>query len=104
MTRTRLCVECPYCGVRYIVSASPYSNGSHLINLSTNFGDEYLLYCSCARPSSCSRWKSTDIHRYRISQSAHLRGYGSSEEISAISNKPRRSPLLRTCAKKGNLV
>ena len=84
MPRIRQCVQCPKCLLRYVVSASPYCNGSYLVRLVDRSEDEYRLYCSCAKPPFCSRWRSASIPRASASQAAYLRGYGTSEEIALM--------------------
>src|ERR1017187_10688565 len=45
------------CLTRYLVSCSPYENGSHLLPTIEGCRDEYTLYCRCK--AAASRWKST---------------------------------------------
>src|SRR6516162_5142631 len=87
--RLRHCVECPKCRTRYLVGFSPYPNGTYLVPLNTEFQDEWLLHCSCARPLVCSRWRWSDLQKYDVSSQAHVRGYGTPEEIVRFGNRPR---------------
>src|ERR1041385_1773397 len=77
----RHCVECPKCRTRYVVACSPYRNGSCLIPTVVGSSDEYLLYCSCCRPAAFSRWGWSEMKTCAVSKAAHLRGYGTPEEI-----------------------
>jgi len=82
--RIRHCLQCPKCLTRYLVSATPYSNGSYLASVALHSFDEYVLYCSCQTPAVVSRWRGDDLHRCEVSRDAHRRGYGSPDEISAM--------------------
>jgi len=77
----RHCVECPQCRTRYLVAFNPYRNGSYLVPLVAGPGQEYILYCACARPPLSLRWKWGELKRYAVSKSAHNRGYGPEAEI-----------------------
>jgi hypothetical protein len=79
--RLRHCAECPGCGTRYLVGFSPYRNGSYLLPLAAGSPDEWLLRCSCDAPPVCSRWRWNELKTYEVSRQAHLRGYGSAQEI-----------------------
>lgn len=83
-TRVRQCVECPKCRTRYLLSGSPYRNGSFLIPLVKGLADEWTLYCSCRTPHVPSRWSWSELRRYAISPQAYDRGYGSAEETIAM--------------------
>ncbi len=78
--RMRHCVECPKCHTRYLVGFSPYHNGSQLVPLGAVL-EEWILYCSCGRPATSSRWSSTELKIYAVSDQAHGRGYGPPKEI-----------------------
>jgi len=82
--RIRHCLQCPKCLTRYLVSATPYGNGSYLVHSSLHSLDEYVLYCSCQTPAAVSRWRGDDLYRCEVSRDAHRRGYGSPDEISAM--------------------
>jgi hypothetical protein len=73
--------------MRYLVSASPYSNGSYLVPTSFGSLDEYTLYCACSIPSAVTRWKSREMVPCEISKGIHLRGYGSPDEVLPIPTK-----------------
>jgi hypothetical protein len=79
--RVRHCVECPKCHTRYLVGFSPYRNGSQLVPLVAGILEEWILYCSCGRPATSSRWNSTELKMYAVSDQAYGRGYGPPEEI-----------------------
>lgn len=79
MPRIRQCVECPKCGIRYVVSCSPYANGSYLLPTIEGCWDEYVFYCRCK--AAASRWKSSEFKTCEVSAAALERGYGTAEEI-----------------------
>lgn len=81
MPRIRHCVECPKCLTRYVVSCSPYKNGSYLQATIAGSWDDYTLYCRC---KAASRWKSDEFKSCEVSAAAFERGYGTSEEIMVI--------------------
>ena len=85
--RIRHCVECPKCGTRYLVGFSPYGNGSYLMPVARMFWDEYSLYCTCKEPTVPSRWFMSEMKTCEVSREAHRRGYGSAEEIVAVSHE-----------------
>jgi hypothetical protein len=84
MLRIRHCVECPKCFTRYIVSFSPYRNGSYLITTDGS-SEEYALHCSCSRASAISRWR--EVKTCAVSKEAYDRGYGAPDEITPITNE-----------------
>src|SRR5262249_24784083 len=73
-TRIRHCVECPRCLTRYLIGFSPYPNGSYLVPVVEGTWEEWILYCSCGRPPSSSRWSWSDLKMYAVSGPAHDRG------------------------------
>ncbi|HEY1271056.1 MAG TPA: hypothetical protein VGF08_03695, partial [Terriglobales bacterium] len=73
------CVECPRCLTRYLVSGSPYSNGSYLVSFREGDLEIHTLYCVCGRSPVSSRWN--ELKAYIVSNPAHRRGYGPPEEI-----------------------
>ena len=79
--RIRHCIECPKCLTRYLVGFSPYPNGSYLEPVVKGSWKQWTLYCSCRSPHSSSRWSWDELKPYGVSNSAHLRGYGSPQEI-----------------------
>jgi hypothetical protein len=87
--RIRHCLECPKCRTRYLIGASPYRNGSYLISCFEERG-VYRLYCSCGKPPVASQDR--DVKAYAVSNSAHERGYGSSDEILEISDEDKMPP------------
>ena len=91
MSRIRHCVVCPHCLTRYLISFSPYRNGSHLIPTMNGSSEEFVLYCSCNRATVTSRWKWSEVTSCEVSREAYERGYGTAEEIVAINNPPQAS-------------
>ena len=89
----RHCVECSRCLTRYLIGFSPYPNGSYLVPLQD--GKEWVLYCSCGRPPSSSRWSWSELKTYAVSRQAHGRGYGRPEEIVPVEKDSRCSVRLR---------
>jgi len=87
--RIRHCVQCPKCRTLYLVSASPYRNGSYLVRTPPSSLDEYTLYCACSVPAATSRWRSADMKACEVSRTAHRRGYGPPEEIVSQKAEPR---------------
>ena len=77
----RHCVECPKCLTRYLIAFTSYCNGSYLVRTVFGSSEEYILYCSCGRPSVPSRWKWSELGRYSVSKAAHDRGFGTPQEI-----------------------
>lgn len=82
MPRIRNCVECPNCLTRYVISCSPYKNGSYLQPLIKGCWDDYTLYCRCT--AAASRWTSSEFKSCEVSAAAFERGYGSADEIATI--------------------
>jgi hypothetical protein len=50
--------------------------------------EEYILYCTCARPAFASRWRWYEVQTCAVSKAAHERGYGTNQEI-AVSLRTR---------------
>lgn len=88
--RIRHCVQCPKCLTLYLVSASPYGNGSYLVRTLPRTLEEYTLYCSCSSPAATSRWRDGEMRPCEVSKSAHRRGFGSPSEILAMDSRPRK--------------
>src|SRR5258708_35043522 len=88
-TRVRHCVECPKCRTRYLISCSPYRNGSFLMPLMEGLSDEWTLYCSCGSPYIPSRWNWTELKRYAIPTLAHERGYGPPDHVVLVYARSR---------------
>src|SRR5215470_18910715 len=84
MQRIRHCVECPRCRTRYLLSFSPYRNGSYLMPVSGGLPAEWILYCSCSKPQASSRWGWEELKTYEVCSQAYRRRYGSPDEISDI--------------------
>jgi hypothetical protein len=82
MLRIRHCVECSKCLTLYLVSCSPYGNGSYLLPTIRGCGDEYILYCQCK--AAASWWKSSEFKSCDVSSAAFERGYGTTEEITVL--------------------
>jgi hypothetical protein len=87
--RIRHCVECPKCHTRYLIAFSPYRNRSYLVPLVVGSSEEFILYCSCKRPSIVSRWKWSEVKTCKVSRAAYDRGYGTAEHIVQVNNQPR---------------
>jgi len=81
MPRIRHCLECPKCFTRYVISLSPYRNGAHVLSTLNQHGDEYILFCSCGKSSSPTRWKRMEVMLCRVSKEAFERGYGSAADV-----------------------
>ena len=86
--RLRHCVECPNCRTRYLIAFSPYRNGAYLVPTVTGSLEDYTLYCSCERSRVATRRRWNEVRTYEVSKAAHDRGYGTPEEIVAMSNHP----------------
>ena len=82
MPRIRHSVECSKCRTRYLVSRSPYENGSYLLPTIEGCREEYTLYCRCQ--AAASRWKSSEFKSCEVSTAAFERGYGTPEEIMVL--------------------
>src|SRR5579863_214233 len=89
MSRIRHCLECPNCETRYLISLSPFRNGSYVVSVSSGSCEEYFLHCSCGRVAS--RWRGTGVRTYQVSRAAYERGYGTSEEIVAFGKEPQKT-------------
>lgn len=87
--RIRHCVECPECRTRYLIAFSPYRNRSYLVPVIVGSSEEFILYCSCKRPSIVSRWKWSEVKTCEVSRAAYDRGYGTAEQIVQMNNPPR---------------
>ena len=92
MPRIRHCVECPSCRTRYLLSFSPYRNGSRLVTEVPGAWDDYVLYCSCSPGSMASRIRSHDVKRCDVTREAYCRGYGTAKEIVLLD--PQRQDSL----------
>jgi hypothetical protein len=86
--RIRHCVECPNCHILYLVSLSPYRNGSYLMPTMRGSSREYALYCSCRRGSTARVWRWSEVKACEISKAAYDRGYGTREEVVSIDTRP----------------
>jgi hypothetical protein len=89
MQRIRHCVECPKCLTRYIISCTPYRNGSYLVPTIQGSLEEYTLYCSCSRGTGVSRWRSSEAKPCEVSKEAYDRGYGTPDEITVVKAEPQ---------------
>ena len=92
MPRIRHCVECPNCLTRYLLSFSPYRNGSRLVPAVQGSWDDYVLYCSCTRGNAASRILASEVKRCDVSKEAYRRGYGTAKEI--LLSEPRPQDAL----------
>src|SRR5579863_8184343 len=94
--RIRHYVECPSCGTRYLLSFSPYRNGSRLVSAVPGAWDDYMLYCSCHRGSLGSRIRSDEVKRCDVSKEAYRRGYGTAKEVILLESRPQAAFDLST--------
>ena len=85
----RHCVDCPKCLTRYLMTASPYSNGSLLLRTSVE-SDEFLLYCTCMQPPVLSRWTWALAIRCAVSKSVYMRGFGTQQEVVQVGKRARK--------------
>lgn len=88
MPRIRHCAECPSCHTRYLLSCSPYRNGSRLVPAVQGSWDDYILYCSCTPGNAASRILANEVKRCEVSREAYRRGYGTAKEIALIDRRP----------------
>jgi hypothetical protein len=89
--RIRHCVECPNCHIVYLVSLSPYCNGSYVMPTIRGSSREYALYCSCRRGSAPRVWRWSEVKACEISKAAYDRGYGTRDEVVLIEVRPRNA-------------
>jgi len=92
--RIRHCVECPECHTCYLISCSPYKNGSYLVRSGAGSLEEYTLYCSCQHTRVPRRWKSDELRAFEVSKAAHDRGYGRLGEIWPRTRRPQDQPCF----------
>jgi len=91
MSRIRHCVECPNCLTRYLISFSPYGNGSYLVTTMYGSTEEHALYCSCRGGALATRWSGREVMACEVSKAAYDRGYGTTDEIWPINNEMQRA-------------
>jgi len=94
MARIRHCVECPSCRTRYLLSFSPYRNGSRLVAAVPGAWDDYILYCSCSRGTVGGRIPSHEVRRCDVAREAYRRGYGTAKEILLLDQRPQDNLAL----------
>jgi hypothetical protein len=87
MLRIRHCVQCPKCLTLYLVSLSPYRNGSYLIR-TNGTAEEYALHCSCSRATAINQFREAKL--CTVSKPAYDRGYGAPDEITPVDDQPQR--------------
>ena len=77
----------------YSLSArfEPVCNGTYLIPLTKGFGSGWFLYCSCCNPPVCSQWNWTELKPCEVTREACRLGYGSPNEIWALSRRRRET-------------
>ena len=92
--RIRHFVECPSCRTRYLLSFSPYRNGSRLVSAVPGVWDDYILYCSCSLGNLGSRIRSSEVTRCDVSRDAYRRGYGTAKEIKSLDPPPQDALTL----------
>lgn len=90
MSRIRHCIECPNCRTRYLISFSPYGNGSYLVTTMYGSTQEHALYCFCRGGTRATRWSGREVMACEVSKAAYERGYGTTEEIWPINNGRQR--------------
>jgi hypothetical protein len=61
-----------------------------LLPLTRESSDEWILHCSCDRPSVRSQWRWDELKICEVSNAAHERGYGTPEEILRLGNFTRQ--------------
>ena len=71
------CVACPSCPIRYVVRLTPYPNGAYIAAY-PDAVDLFTLFCSCGESYT---FKHSELGKCMVSDSAYVRGYGSSVEI-----------------------
>jgi len=86
--RIRHCVECPKCRTRYLIGASPYTNGAYLVHSPADL-EAHTLYCPCGKSAFTSRW--SDSRTYVVSNPAYDRGYGSPDEVYPVGSEKNGS-------------
>lgn len=89
MPRIRHCVECPKCHTLYLISLSPYRNGSYLIPTLDGSSREYALYCSCRIGSAVGVWRWSEMKTCEVSKAAYDRGYGTLDEVVSSDARPQ---------------
>lgn len=94
MPRIRHCAECPNCHTRYLLSCSPYRNGSRLVPAVQGSWDDYILYCSCTPGNAASRIRADELKRCDVSREAYRRGYGTAKEIGLVDRRPKDALTL----------
>ena len=92
MSRIRHCLECPKCKLRYLISLTPYTNGSYVTSSVNGSCEEYVLFCAYCRLGS--RWQTTEVMLCEVSNAAYRRGYGTEDEIWWLRPEPRRTWTL----------
>jgi hypothetical protein len=85
------CVECPKCRTLYIIGANPYGNGSFISSCPTGDPDLRRLYCSCTGPFGYFPFKLSQLRTYAVSEPAHVRGYGSGDEMVPLGDTKKRA-------------
>ena len=94
--RIRHCVECPKCRTRYLIAFTPYRNGAFLVRTGGGSSEEYTLYCFCDGAHLPNIWKWREARPCEVSKAAHDRGYGTRDEIWAITRQLQRNPSSDT--------
>jgi len=92
MSRIRHCLECPSCGLRYLISLAPYQNGSYLVSSVNGSGDDYILFCSPCRHAS--RRHTTQVMLCEVSNAAYRRGFGTADDVWWLRSEPGSSWTL----------
>ncbi|GEM_PF-5507798 len=85
------------CHTFYLTALSPYGNGSYVIRAPSGLSDDYTLYCFCQGQSSPTRSHGREVKTFRVSKTAHDRGYGTGDEVRpcAVSESKPVSPRFK---------
>ena len=71
------CVTCPSCHTRYLLRSTPYANAASITSEASAV-DLFTLRCSCGYSYVFTL---SQLRTYTLTESAYLRGYGSTHEI-----------------------
>lgn len=91
--RVRHCVECPRCHTCYLIAFSPYSNGSYLVRMTSDF-EEYTLYCLCDGGHKANVCRCPEVKACKVAKPTYERGYGSRDEVHRISSRSHHHVVL----------
>ena len=77
LSRICRCVTCPGCRTRYVMRSTAHANGAS-IAADPGAADLFKLYCACG---GSHLFKLSKLPTYALTDSAYLRGYGSTHEV-----------------------